>query len=87
MKVAVWDTYVTKKNGQEMHFDILAPDEITDLETIYGYGKAYLRTKNQESSSLTAQECNFCHMEHATPAIEDAIASKGYFIIEMEGCE
>ncbi|TRW22821.1 DUF2024 family protein [Flavobacterium zepuense] len=86
MKVAVWDTYITKKDGSEMHFDILAPDEITDLETIYSFGKDYLATKQQESSTLSAQECNFCHMERATPAIEEAIVAKGYYIIEMEGC-
>lgn len=76
MKVAVWDTYVTKKNGQEMHFDILAPDNITDLETIYGFGKDYLKAKQQEGSTLSAKECNFCHIEKATPAIEEAITAK-----------
>lgn len=86
MKVAVWDTYVTRKDGSEMHFDILAPDNITDLETIYGFGKDYLATKNEQSSALTAKECNFCHIEHATPGIEKAISTKGYYIIEMEGC-
>ena len=35
MKVAVWDTYVTKKDGTIMHFDILAPVEITDTTKIY----------------------------------------------------
>jgi len=28
MKVAVWDTYVTKKDGSVMHFDIIVPEEI-----------------------------------------------------------
>ncbi|MHA3789085.1 DUF2024 family protein [Flavobacterium hauense] len=87
MKVAVWDTYVTKKDGQEMHFDILAPDHINDLETIYGFGKDYLATKQEENSPLSAKECNFCHIEKATPAMEEAIKAKGYYIIEMEGCE
>lgn len=26
MKVAVWDTYVKKKNGTIMNFDIMVPD-------------------------------------------------------------
>jgi hypothetical protein len=30
MKVAVWDTYVTKKDGSIMHFDIIADEEIKD---------------------------------------------------------
>lgn len=87
MKVAVWDTYVTKKNGRLMHFDILAPDDITDIEKIHSYGKEYLATKGQGDSALTAKECNFCHIDKATPEIETAINEKGYFIIEMEGCD
>jgi hypothetical protein len=86
MKVAVWDTYVTKKDGSIMHFDILAPDEINDLETIYAFGKEYLTTKDQDGSPLSATECNFCHIERATPGIEQGINEKGYYIIEMEGC-
>ena len=87
MKVAVWDTYVTKNDGKIMHFDIVAPDEITDLEQIYSYGKEYLKSKGQEESSLTAKECNFCHIDKATEAIENSINDKGFYIIEMEGCE
>lgn len=86
MKVAVWDTYVTKKDGSIMHFDILAPDEISDLETIYAFGKDYLKSKDEESSDLTAKECNFCHIENATKEIVEGVEQKGYFIIEMEGC-
>lgn len=86
MKVAVWDTYVTKKDGSEMHFDILAPDTITALDTIYGFGRDYLMSKKQESSTLSSKECNFCHIAQATPVIEQAINAKGYYIIEMEGC-
>jgi Domain of unknown function (DUF2024) len=39
MKVAVWDTYVIKKDDSVMHFDIIAPSEIKDEATIYKYGK------------------------------------------------
>jgi len=87
MKVAVWDTYVTKKDGSEMHFDILAPDHINDLETIYGFGRHYLESKNEADSMLSSKECNFCHIEHATPEIVQGIHIRGYYIIEMEGCE
>lgn len=86
MKVAVWDTYVTKKNGEIMHFDIIAPDNVKNTETIYGYGRAYLATKGQEGQSLTSKECRFCHIESLRPAWADLIAKQGYFIIEMEGC-
>lgn len=34
MKVAVWDTYVKRKDGRVMHFDIIAPAEVRDTELI-----------------------------------------------------
>jgi hypothetical protein len=51
-KVNVWDTYVTKKDGNIMHFDIIAPIEITDTTTIYNYGKEYLKTKGQGAVAI-----------------------------------
>jgi hypothetical protein len=86
MKVAVWDTYVTKKNGTIMHFDILAPEEIKDTAIIYNYGKEYLKNKGQEGQELSSKECRFCHLENIRPHWEEAINNTGYFIIEMENC-
>lgn len=86
MKVAVWDTYVTKKDGSIMHFDILAPEEIKDTTAIYDYGKAYLKTKGQEGQPLASKECRFCHVETLKPNWEADIKKQGYFIIEMENC-
>ncbi|MEQ5789871.1 DUF2024 family protein [Muricauda sp. NFXS6] len=86
MKVAVWDTYVTKKDGSIMHFDIIAPKEIRDIAVIFGYGKEYLKTKAQEGQALTSKECRFCHMETVRPEWEAEIEQKGFFIIEMENC-
>jgi len=85
-KVNVWDTYVTKKDGSIMHFDIVAPVSIEDTGTIYGYGKDYLKTKNQEGQPLSSKQCRLCHIEHLRPEWEADIREKGYFIIEMEGC-
>ncbi|MEO1434265.1 MAG: DUF2024 family protein [Bacteroidota bacterium] len=85
-KVNVWDTYVTKKDGQVMHFDILVPVEITDTNAIYAFGKDYLRTKGQKGQELTSKQCRLCHIERLRPEWETAIDEKGYFIIEMEGC-
>ena len=87
MKVAVWDTYVTKKDGSIMHFDILAPEEIKDTVVIYDYGKAYLKTIGQEGQPLTSKECRFCHVETLRPNWESDIKKQGYFIIEMENCK
>lgn len=86
MKVAVWDTYVTKKDGIIMHFDILVPENIKDTTVIYNYGKEYLKSKGQEGQALTSKECRFCHVETVRPAWEKAIIKQGYFIIEMENC-
>ena len=86
LRVAVYDIYVPKKQGGVMHFDILVDANEKDLEKIYGYGKAYLKTKGQEGQPLTAKECRFCHVENAKGPIEDSIRLKGYYIIEMEGC-
>ncbi len=86
MKVAVWDTYVTKKNGSVMHFDIIAPETIKDEETIFKYGKDYLKLKGEEGQPLTSKECSFCHLEVLKPQWEDAIDQNGYYIYEMENC-
>ena len=86
MKVAVWDTYVTKKDGSVMHFDIIAPSEVIDTTIIYNYGKKYLKEKAQDGQPLTAKECEFCHIETVNPSWEAEINQNGYFIIEMENC-
>jgi hypothetical protein len=86
MKVAVWDTYVTKKDGSVMHFDVVAPEEVKDTTIIYGYGRDYLKSKGQEGQPLTSKECRFCHVRSLHPQWEADIKKQGYFIIEMENC-
>lgn len=86
MKVAVWDTYVSKKDGQVMHFDIIVSREITDEQKIYSYGRKYLELKGQENQPLTSRECTFCHVEELKPEWESEIKAKGYYIYEMENC-
>jgi|APTNR8051073442_1049403.scaffolds.fasta_scaffold07032_4 hypothetical protein len=87
LKVSVYDTYVTKKQGGVMHFDILVDSNEKDLDKIYGYGREYLQSKSQEGQPLTSKQCRFCHVENAKGAMEDSIKAKGYYIIEMEGCD
>lgn len=87
MKVSVWDTYVQREDGKVMHFDILVPNEVTDEETIFGFGKQYLKTKLFATEHLTAKECKFCHIEQATEQIISSIENVGFHIIEMENCE
>ncbi|MFA7446359.1 MAG: DUF2024 family protein [Flavobacteriaceae bacterium] len=86
MKVAVWDTYVPKKDGSVMHFDIIVPSEIKDTKIIYNYGKQYLKSKSQ-TGELTSKECQFCHIETVKPEWESQIKEQGYFIYEMENCQ
>ncbi len=87
LKVAVYDTYVPKKAGGIMHFDILVDANEKDLEKIYAYGREYLTSKGQAGQPLTARECRFCHYEIIRGGpIEAAIRQKGYYIVELEGC-
>lgn len=69
-----------------MHFDILVNSLEKDLDKIHNFGKEYLKSKGQDGQPLSAKECRFCHVENAKGEIEDSIAAKGYYIIEMEGC-
>lgn len=86
MQVSVYDTYVTRTDGAVMHFDILVPATMTSQATIHQFGKAYLATKGQAGQPLTTKECQFCHIEQATDAIQANIANQGFHIIEMQGC-
>lgn len=86
MKVAVWDTYVPKKDGTIMHFDILAPESVKDPASIHQYGMEYLSQKGQVGQPLSAKECTFCHIETLRPDWEEEIRQKGYLIVEMENC-
>jgi hypothetical protein len=87
MKVAVWDTYVTKKDGSIMHFDIIAPESVRDTNIIYQYGREYLKTKGQEGQTLSSKQCRFCHVRTIQSQWEEAIRQKGYYILELEGCK
>lgn len=87
IKVAVWDTYVPRKDGRVMHFDIVAPVEVTDTTTIYNYGKQFLESKGQAGQPLTAKQCRFCHVRQVYPEWLADIRKQGYFIIEMENCD
>tara|TARA_R110002073_G_scaffold72537_1_gene177499 strand:+ start:491976 stop:492239 length:264 start_codon:yes stop_codon:yes gene_type:complete len=86
MKVSVWDTYVQRNDGQIMHFDILVPSSLTKEETIFNFGKTYLKSKSFDTGNLTSKECKFCHIEQASDEINNAIKNDGFYIIEMENC-
>lgn len=87
MKVAIWDTYVQKKDGSTMHFDIVVPHFVTDELVILDKGKLYLDQKGQQGQPLTSKECKYCHMGIATDIMKLAISEKGYYILELENCD
>ena len=86
MKIAVWDTYVTRKDGKIMHFDILVDENVNDAEQVYEYGKKYLKSVAQEGQALSSKECRFCHIDKAPIEVENQIRANGFYIIEMENC-
>ena len=87
MRVAVWDTYVTKGNGTVMNFDILVHESQQDETIVYGFGKEYLQSKSIVGYELTSKECAFCHVEQATEEIIRHIDAKGYHIVELRNCQ
>lgn len=87
MKVAVWDTYVTRDNRKVMNFDIIVPAIEQREEIIYGYGRQYLQTKSMPDNELSSRHCSFCHIEKATDVILESIREKGYHIVEIKNCQ
>ena len=85
MECAVYDTYVTKKDGKIMHFDVVV-DASTPHEKAIEYGKEYLSKAGQDGQKMTQEECQFCHIQDAPPFVETAIGQTGYWIQKMEGC-
>jgi hypothetical protein len=86
MKISVYDTYVQRPDGLRMHFDILVPADLSDQNTVLGYGHTYLTSKGLPPSILKSEKCNFCHVESANHAVEQEIAANGFSIIEMKNC-
>jgi hypothetical protein len=85
MKCAVYDKYVTKKDGKTMHFDVIIESK-TPHEKAIEYGKQYLVSTGQGDRKMTQEECQFCHIQEAPKQVEQEISSKGFFIQEIEGC-
>jgi len=85
MECAVYDTYVTKKDGKIMHFDVIV-EASTPHEKAIEYGKQYLENAGQGGQKMTQEECQFCHVQEAPNVIENNIQEDGYFIQKMEGC-
>ena len=85
MQCAVYDTYVKKKDGSVMHFDVVVEAK-TPHEKAIEYGKKYLESVGEGEQLMTQEECQFGHIQQAPPRIESDIQSSGYYIQKMEGC-
>lgn len=85
MECAVYDTYVTKKDGRIMHFDVIV-EANTPHEKAIEYGKEFLESVDQGGQKMTQEECQFCHIQEAPPVVAEDIKKSGYYIQRMEGC-
>jgi hypothetical protein len=85
MECAVYDTYVKRKDGKIMHFDVVV-EASTPHEKAVEYGKKYLASVGQDGQKMTQEECQFCHVQEAPPMVQRDIESTGYYIQKMEGC-
>jgi hypothetical protein len=86
MEVAVFDTYVKRRDGRVMHFDVIVPAK-TQPQLVLEYGTKYLQDKAVVSTTLTSRECRYCHTQGVPPSIEQEITANGYYIYEMEHCD
>lgn len=84
IKVRVWDTYVQKRDGNVLHFDIVVPENLSYEMFVFDCGKEYLKSLGELDSKLDADECQFCHIEAPSKEVTDSIQLKGYSIIELE---
>jgi hypothetical protein len=85
MNCDVFDTYVTRANGQILHFDVIVPSG-TPPTAVQAFGQGYLTALGVPDGKVTAERCRFCHVEQATPEMQQAIEEQGYFIVALEGC-
>lgn len=89
MDIAVFDTYVVRPDGRQMHFDILVRDQPADREqsVVLARARRYLAAKGVPADKLSASECRYCHIESASPLVEAEIDEVGFAIIELRNCD
>lgn len=85
MKLDVFDTYANNGQGKLMHFDVLLPQG-SSQELAEEIALRWLKEVGVDTETVELQSCRFCHSEPATPEVEQALNSKGYAILQMEGC-
>ena len=84
MDFHVFDTYVKAKDGHTMHFDVVTDKK--EIEKVISYAKEWLKTIGEDNSTVTTEECKFCHTQSVPDDMEIEIMTNGYHIEKMEGC-
>lgn len=85
MKIDVYNTYATHAGSEVMHFDVLLPAGESRQQAIDS-AILWLEEVGIEPGSIRLDQCNYCHSEIAAPEIENALDSKGFAILQLEGC-
>ncbi|MBC9931417.1 DUF2024 family protein [Chitinophaga qingshengii] len=85
MEVAVYKAYAKKRAGGFLHFDIIVPTE-TAFTAVLAYGSAFLQGRLSENVPVTGRDCRFCYITEILPRWAPAIANRGYYIHESQGC-
>lgn len=69
-----------------LKFDIIVRAEFKDLNKIYDFGNEFLKSENIIAVNLiSADECNFCHMDIASENVIEDINKKGYSVFKHWG--
>lgn len=85
MKVDVYDTYTTSRDGSTMHFDVLIRFDNT-AGTAFEFAKQWLYSLGHGDATLKQSRCSFCRSERANPDVIHDIDSNGFHIIPLGGC-
>ena len=88
MEISLYNTIFKKEDGNLLKFDIIVPSEFKDIDRIYQFRNEFLKKEGVLAKKLiSAEECDFCHMEIANEKITEEIREKGYSIFKHWGFE
>lgn len=81
MHVHIYDTHVTTRSGEYLHFDVLVDD--ANVPHVTRFAEAYLKSLGIIDSQISQSRCNFCHSEIANPEVQLAIKNQGHSILVL----
>ena len=82
MEIDVYDTFVSSKKGNTIHFDVLLPSG-GKKEDASKYARIFLEKIGEAAEALDS--CKFCHSEKADVKVEKKIQSDGHHIVQIDG--